>query len=67
MEKSIRKNIIKLVILVVVIAFSAIMANLIERDFGNVEISLIKLMNSQGEIVVAAVLGVSGNEDFSVA
>jgi len=53
MEKSIRKNIIKLVILVVVIAFSAIMANLIERDFGNVEISLIKLMNSQGEIVVA--------------
>jgi pimeloyl-ACP methyl ester carboxylesterase len=53
MEIDVRKNWRFLIILVVIIAFSAIMADLIESDFGKVEVSIIKIMNAQGEAVVA--------------
>jgi len=53
MEKNVRKNVIFLVILIVVIAFSAFMSYQYERDFGNVKVSLVEIMNSEGEIVVA--------------
>lgn len=53
MNKEIRKNVIFLAILIMVIFFSALMSNLIERDFGRVEVSKIKIMTAQGEIVVA--------------
>ena len=53
MDKNIRKNVWFLVILVVLISFSALMSHLIERDFGKVDVSLVKIMTAQGEIVVA--------------
>jgi len=53
MSKNVKKNVIFLVALLIIISFSATMANLIERDFGKVEISIVEIMNGQGEIVVA--------------
>lgn len=53
MERNVRKNAIFLVVLVVVIAFSALMAHLIERDFGRVQVTQVEIANPKGEIVVA--------------
>lgn len=53
MEKNVRKNAIFLLVLVVVIAFSAVMAHLIERDFGRVEVTQVEIVNGDAEIVVA--------------
>lgn len=53
MKCKLGKNALWLIILVLIIAFSAVMANLIERDFGKVQVSLIKLVNANGETVVA--------------
>jgi pimeloyl-ACP methyl ester carboxylesterase len=53
MEKKVRKNILFLVLLIVAIAFSALMSHLIERDFGRVKITLVEIVNPAGEIVVA--------------
>jgi hypothetical protein len=53
MKCKLGKNALWLIILVLIIAFSATMANLIERDFGKVEVSIIKLVDPDGNIVVA--------------
>jgi len=53
MKCKLSKNALWLIILVLIIAFSAVMANLIERDFGKVQVSIIKLVNSNGSTVVA--------------
>ena len=53
MQKKLRWNILFLILLIIIIAASATMAHLIERDFGNVEISIVKIMNAEGEIVAA--------------
>jgi len=53
MQVDVRKNLIFLIVLVVVIAFSAIMADLIESDFGDVEVSIVKITDPDGNIVVA--------------
>ena len=53
MNSKLGKNALWLIILVLIIAFSATMANLIERDFGKVEVSIIKLVDPNGNTVVA--------------
>jgi len=53
MKCKLGKNALWLIILVLIIAFSATMANLIERDFGKVEVSIIKLVDPNGNTVVA--------------
>ena len=53
MKCKIGKNAIWLIVLVLIIAFSATMANLIERDFGKVEVSIIKIVDKDGNTVVA--------------
>lgn len=53
MKSKLGKNALWLIILVLIIAFSATMANLIERDFGKVEVSIIKLVDPNGNTVVA--------------
>jgi len=53
MKTNPRKQAYFLIALVIIIALSATMAHLIERDFGKVEISIIKLMNPEGDIVAA--------------
>ena len=41
MEVNVRKNLIFFIVMVVVIALSAFMADLIESDFGDVEVSIV--------------------------
>ena len=53
MKKEIRNQVIFLVVLVIVISLSAVMADLIESDFGNVEVSIVKITDPNGNIVVA--------------
>ena len=53
MKLTVKANWIWFVVMALLIAFSAIMVYSIERDFGKVEVSIIKIMNSQGELVVA--------------
>lgn len=53
MEINVRKSGIFLVVLIVVIAFSAFMADQIESGFGKVEVSIVEIENPDGDIVVA--------------
>ena len=53
MEVNVRKNLIFLIVLVVVIAFSAIMADQIESSFGDVEVSIVEIIDPDGNTVVA--------------
>ncbi len=53
MNLSIKKNWYWFIGMVILTAFSAVMVYSIKRDFGNVEVSKIKIMNSQGELIVA--------------
>lgn len=53
MNTNLRKQGVWLVICVIIIAFSAIMADLIESDFGNVEVSIVEITDPNGNIVVA--------------
>lgn len=53
MEIDVRKNWRFLIILVVVIAFSAVMADLIESSFGDVEVSIVEIIDPDGNLVVA--------------
>jgi len=53
MEINVRKNLIFLIVMVVVIAFSAIMADQIESGFGKVEVSIVNIKDPDGHIVVA--------------
>ncbi|MCJ7696489.1 MAG: alpha/beta fold hydrolase, partial [Anaerolineaceae bacterium] len=53
MKGKLSKSALWLIILVLIITFAATMANLIERDFGNVKVSIIKIINDQGQTVVA--------------
>lgn len=53
MDLKVRKNLYWFLGLVLIVAFSAVMTYSIERDFGNVEVSIIKIMNAQGELVAA--------------
>ncbi len=53
MEINVRKSGIFLVVLIVIIAFSAFMADQIESGFGKVEVSIVEIENPDGDIVVA--------------
>ncbi|MCJ7694124.1 MAG: hypothetical protein MUO40_01745, partial [Anaerolineaceae bacterium] len=53
MKGKLSKSALWLIILVLIITFAATMANLIERDFGNVKVSIVKIINDQGQTVVA--------------
>jgi pimeloyl-ACP methyl ester carboxylesterase len=53
MEGKVRKNVYWLIALVVFIAFSAIMAHAIERDFGKVDIQFIRIIAPTGDTVAA--------------
>ena len=53
MELNVRKNGIFLAVLIVIIAFSAFMADQIESGFGKVEVSIVEIENPDGDIVVA--------------
>ena len=53
MDEKVRKNVIFLVVMIAVIAISAFMADLIESDFGKVEVSIEKITDPDGNVVVA--------------
>jgi pimeloyl-ACP methyl ester carboxylesterase len=53
MEINVRKNLIFLIVMVVVIAFSAVMADQIESAFGNVAVSIEEIVDPDGNVVVA--------------
>ncbi len=53
MEINVRKNLIFFVVMVIVVAVCAFMADLIESDFGKVEVSIVKIEDPDGNIVVA--------------
>jgi len=53
MEINVRKNLYFLIIMVVVIALSAVMADLIESDFGDVEVKIVEITDPDGNTVVA--------------
>jgi pimeloyl-ACP methyl ester carboxylesterase len=53
MELNVRKNGIFLAVLIVIIAFSAFMADQVESGFGKVEVSIVEIENPDGDIVVA--------------
>jgi len=53
METDVRKNWRFLIIMVVVIAFSAVMAYNLERDFGKVDIRFIRIIGPSGETIAA--------------
>ncbi len=53
MEVNVRKNLIFFIVMVVVIALSAFMADLIESDFGDVEVSIVEIIDPDGNTVVA--------------
>jgi hypothetical protein len=51
METGIRKHVYWLIVCVVIIAFSAIMASVVKRGFGKVEVQSVRLIDDSGEIV----------------
>ncbi len=53
MESNNRRQLYFLIALVIIIAVSAIIADQIESDFGKVEVSLVKIYNPQGDLIVA--------------
>lgn len=53
MKVKLSKNVIWLIVLLIIITFSATMAYAIERDFGKVDISIVRIVNANGDIVVA--------------
>ena len=53
MEINVRKNLIFLIVLVVIIAISAVIADQIESSFGKVEVSIVEIEDPDGNIVVA--------------
>jgi pimeloyl-ACP methyl ester carboxylesterase len=53
MDSTIKKNLYFLIALVVIIAFSAVMADLIESSFGKVDVSVVEIEDPDGNIVVA--------------
>lgn len=53
MKTDTRKQLRFLVVLLVVITFSAVMAHLIERDFGKVDVKIVNIINADGEAVAA--------------
>ena len=53
MEVNVRKSLTFLIIMVVVIAVSAILADQIESSFGDVEVSIVEIPDSAGNTVVA--------------
>jgi pimeloyl-ACP methyl ester carboxylesterase len=55
MKTSVRKNVNCLIIMVLIIAISAVMSFAIERDFGKVEVKQVRIMDPSGEVVVAKI------------
>jgi pimeloyl-ACP methyl ester carboxylesterase len=53
MDSKIRKNLYFLIALVLVIAFSAVMADQIESNFGDVEVTVVDIIDAEGNTVVA--------------
>ena len=53
MDGNVRKNWLMLLILVVIVALSAILADQIESDFGKVEVSVVEIEGPDGNIVAA--------------
>jgi dipeptidyl aminopeptidase/acylaminoacyl peptidase len=53
MDSKIRKNLYFLIALVLVIAFSAVMADQIESNFGAVEVSVVEIIDPDGNTVAA--------------
>ena len=53
MAINVRKQSFWLIFLVILIAISATMSHLIERDFGKVDVTKINIMTANGDIVVA--------------
>jgi len=53
MDSKIRKNLYFLIALVLVIAFSAVMADQIESSFGDVEVTVVDIIDPAGNTVVA--------------
>ena len=53
MEVNVRKNWKWFIALVLVIVFSAIMSYEVERDWGNVDVSTVRILASTGDVVVA--------------
>ena len=49
MDSKIRKNLYFLIALVLVIAFSAVMADQVESNFGDVEVSVVEIMRREWE------------------
>jgi dienelactone hydrolase len=48
-----RKHIYWLIVCVVIIAFSAVMAHLLERDFGRVDVRFVRILTPSGETIAA--------------
>lgn len=55
MDVNVRKNWIWFIVLVIVISISAFMADSIESNFGDVEVSIVEIMDPNGNTVVAKV------------
>ncbi len=53
MQTNVRKQTIWLIVLVLIISFSAVMSYSIERDFGNVSVNTIKIVSKDGYIITA--------------
>ncbi|MCJ7772113.1 MAG: hypothetical protein MUP22_03150, partial [Desulfobacterales bacterium] len=55
MEGKVRKNVYWLIALVVFIAFSALMAHYLERDFGKVDVDFVRLVDPEGYVIAAKI------------
>jgi len=55
MKTSVRKNVNFLIIMVLIIAISAVMSYSIERDFGKVEVKQVRIMDPNGEVIAAKI------------
>jgi dienelactone hydrolase len=53
MENKVRKNWYGLLIILVIITFSAVMAHYLERDFGKIDIRFIRIIGPSGETIAA--------------
>lgn len=70
MNTSVRKNISWLIALVLIIAVSAVMMYEIERDFGNVEVQHLRIMDPNGDVIAVKIFrpldASKGNEAAAV-
>jgi dienelactone hydrolase len=53
MKPDLKKNVTFLIVLVVIIAFGAIMAHYLERDFGKIDIEDLRLETASGDVIAA--------------